>query len=889
MMQQQRPHRPPVPEPPKKPLTYGEYRKMREEAQRRHMHPNQSLNQPPQQNQPVLNRRDPRRQPKPVSEQPKPSQQEPQPVPEKAEKQSSSSGQSLGKFKIPKKKKEPVKEPSFEQVEEAFKKGAEKPKVEKPKVEKPKVEEPKVEEPKVVESNDESDSEPELKIAESDHEEDNKKEELKEKEPKKEEVESEKKSETSKEEDKTGQLTKAMLQNIVASIDTKEASKLLERATRLLNSEDGNHKLSLKQLLVGDSDSEEEEKPTETKKSEAKITTVKKKGRPAASASTTTSKAPKVTTVKKPAKQPTPGTRRSRRLQVAEEEPEPEVKTDEPEAMEEKPADHDDTNDDDDEDDNQLVIDETPNDADTSMEIEAPKKTRGRPKKDTSIVKEEQKEEHKEEQKEDIKEEPKEDLDDILKPKTRMQKSRMTGPKSKTWFPNASERGLNKAKNVESVIKSPTRTEIKREPKDPDMKVFAVSENVTILESFLDDSVKAKASNVSLHFRNESLSSFFGKLKNSEDETPGKDGISPDKSKKGDLKKSDPVQDDLKMSLEQPLPEIIIAQNQDESIIDASKLSDTTAKSDECETSDILDFIDVVKKLKPSDQDVLENFKELSKSEQKGMNLIKTDPVQAHKDLQSVQEILSDPAKLQHLFKCMSHTCPFTCDSAQEFKNHLQDTHANDKRKNRHGWLKCAYCLRKLANQESLVNHVIRDHGQFEHFQCPYCFYRHRSQWSLLMHLQNAHPGSDPVCLNSTCLGDDEIEAKLPPISASFSKGLFCQSCPKDVGKKFRNAQELSDHLYLDHGKPDPYQDFQCPHCLNHFESCARLIFHLRLSHGKKPTSVLFREIKPSLNIDDLSENEDSDHEEERAKESPEETVKVEESHDGKIFRFTLF
>ena len=39
-----------------------------------------------------------------------------------------------------------------------------------------------------------------------------------------------------------------MLQNIVASIDTKEASKLLERATRLLNSDDG-HKLSLKQLL----------------------------------------------------------------------------------------------------------------------------------------------------------------------------------------------------------------------------------------------------------------------------------------------------------------------------------------------------------------------------------------------------------------------------------------------------------------------------------------------------------------------------------------------------------------------------------------------------------------------------------------------------------------
>ena len=60
----------------------------------------------------------------------------------------------------------------------------------------------------------------------------------------------EQKEEKSKEKDENerGQLTKAMLQNIVASIDTKEASKLLERATRLLNSDDG-HKLSLKQLL----------------------------------------------------------------------------------------------------------------------------------------------------------------------------------------------------------------------------------------------------------------------------------------------------------------------------------------------------------------------------------------------------------------------------------------------------------------------------------------------------------------------------------------------------------------------------------------------------------------------------------------------------------------
>ena len=102
-----------------------------------------------------------------------------------------------------------------------------------------------------------------------------------------------------------------MLQNIVASIDTKEASKLLERATRLLNSDDG-HKLSLKQLLVGDSDSDEDEiKPTK-KKSETAVAneaTPKPKKAPA-------KKSPKT----KPKVNPTPGTRRSSRLHVEPEQ-----------------------------------------------------------------------------------------------------------------------------------------------------------------------------------------------------------------------------------------------------------------------------------------------------------------------------------------------------------------------------------------------------------------------------------------------------------------------------------------------------------------------------------------------------------------------------------------
>ena len=83
-----------------------------------------------------------------------------------------------------------------------------------------------------------------------------------------------------------GQLTKEILQNIVANIDTKEASKLLERANRLISQ---GQKLSLKELLVGDSDSEDDtskEAIEAAAKKPAKTTTVAKTARTAKSVKT---------------------------------------------------------------------------------------------------------------------------------------------------------------------------------------------------------------------------------------------------------------------------------------------------------------------------------------------------------------------------------------------------------------------------------------------------------------------------------------------------------------------------------------------------------------------------------------------------------------------------
>ena len=98
-----------------------------------------------------------------------------------------------------------------------------------------------------------------------------------------------------------------------------------------------------------------------------------------------------------------------------------------------------------------------------------------------------------------------------------------------------------------------------------------------------------------------------------------------------------------------------------------------------------IEFIDVIKNLGKSsgaDKTLCNNFIELTKAEQKGLNSLKTnceENIQQIKAQNCVQEILSNRLKLQHFFKCMCVTCSFTSDSATDFKNHLIETHAGKK------------------------------------------------------------------------------------------------------------------------------------------------------------------------------------------------------------------
>ena len=95
-------------------------------------------------------------------------------------------------------------------------------------------------------------------------------------------------------------------------------------------------------------------------------------------------------------------------------------------------------------------------------------------------------------------------------------------PKSKTWFPTQ-DRGSTKQTSKPNTLKSPTRVEVKREPKEMDIKAFAVSDEVVIAQSFLDDAIKSKTSDVSNlnYFKLSQLNSgFFDKLQNFKEDEP---------------------------------------------------------------------------------------------------------------------------------------------------------------------------------------------------------------------------------------------------------------------------------------------------------------------------------------------------------------------------------
>ena len=206
------------------------------------------------------------------------------------------------------------------------------------------------------------------------------------------------------------------------------------------------------------------------------------------------------------------------------------------------------------------------------------------------------------------------------------------------------------------------------------MKVFAVSEQVVIPETFLASEIEQK-SKISIDFKSRlsSLNNLFSKIKNITDEKePIKEVIEEP------IEKNESENNELKNCLNESLPEIVL--NPHDQVLDQEvfdKIQDIPDDDKvENEALETVDILSVVKSL--TNPNVQAKKIQLSKSEVKGFEVLRenSNRFQEQKALQSVQEVVQSSAKLGHAFKCMAYFCSYTTDTASDFIAHLNEVHS---------------------------------------------------------------------------------------------------------------------------------------------------------------------------------------------------------------------
>jgi len=271
-----------------------------------------------------------------------------------------------------------------------------------------------------------------------------------------------------------------------------------------------------------------------------------------------------------------------------------------------------------------------------------------------------------------------------------------------------------------------------------------------------------------------------------------------------------------------------------QSIIDrlAQKVQHASEDSESREMEHCPSLLDVIKTLKEESEDesVLEEHLEEDTSSSLDVsfdeNVIykkSAESSQGFKDDVSMQELLKI-VKLKHLFKCMAKTgCSFSSDNAAKFRVHLEEVHAVQKIKLRHGWLRCSCCLKKLCSPSRLVSHVIAKHGSSS-FQCPHCLFRDQSQLGLHLHQQTLH-GDKPkgfiTCKSFRNPDEQNVDEK--QFTVALARTLTCQE--KLCSFETDSTVEMSNHLFVDHThNVKDYSDFACAYCKTVYTSVSRLV-----------------------------------------------------------------
>ncbi|XP_067015656.2 uncharacterized protein [Anabrus simplex] len=207
-----------------------------------------------------------------------------------------------------------------------------------------------------------------------------------------------------------------------------------------------------------------------------------------------------------------------------------------------------------------------------------------------------------------------------------------------------------------------------------------------------------------------------------------------------------------------------------------------------------------------------------------------------------VYQLMLNPEKLRHLYKCMARHCSFTTDLASVFEQHCQkhvelhlrldaykkqsavERNKTRQRKSSAAYRQqCAYCCSIHDNPAALLAHTQKAHGHCR-FQCAYCFFRAMTQSYVVLHQNTNHTNLRIRVL--LCHVPENLPLPIPnlPLRGTVMLPYVCNqgSC----GSTFYNPKAFLVHLETEHPHLTCYY---CHICEDHSFKPDRLIMHYKL------------------------------------------------------------
>nr|CAD7424961.1 unnamed protein product [Timema monikensis] len=231
-----------------------------------------------------------------------------------------------------------------------------------------------------------------------------------------------------------------------------------------------------------------------------------------------------------------------------------------------------------------------------------------------------------------------------------------------------------------------------------------------------------------------------------------------------------------------------------------------------------------------------------------------------------VYNIMLEPRKLRHLYKCMGQTCSYTTNVTKNYIAHCKEHEEMRKKPLRKqkgiDWRQCAYCCVNLKTVDELVDHIQSTHGHCL-FQCTYCFFRAMSQSYVVLHQNTSHTGEQLAI--TMCKVVKNISERIDLIKERNEVVLPYICKQGTCNERFYVHKDFYNHLTRQHSqltmyschlcestsfKPDTlmthyklhsYCFYQCMYCVHGGDTKEDMHHHLCNFHPNQPSTVLVR------------------------------------------------